>query len=107
MTGFTYKSYNFVDKDPMIDQVRTIIQDSHMMYKDIAEASGVGKDTIRKWLDGGTKKPQAATFNAVLRACGYKLTIRPIAEAETVAPTINMRHVIQIQKYRAKKVKRA
>ena len=107
MTGFTYKSYNFVDKDPMIDQVRTIIQDSHMMYKDIAEASGVGKDTIRKWLDGGTKKPQAATFNAVLRACGYKLTIRPIAEAETVAPSINMRHVIQIQKYRAKKVKRA
>jgi transcriptional regulator with XRE-family HTH domain len=107
MTGFTYKSYSFVDKDPIIDQVRTIIQDSHMMYKDIAEASGVGKDTIRKWLDGGTKKPQAATLNAVLRACGHKLSIRPIAEMEIIAPTINMRHVIQIQKYRAKKAKRA
>jgi transcriptional regulator with XRE-family HTH domain len=107
MTGFTYKSYSFVDKDPIIDQVRTIIQDSHMLYKDIAEASGVGKETIRKWLDGGTKKPQAATLNAVLRACGHKLSIRPIAETEIIAPTINMRHVIQIQKYRNKKAKRA
>lgn len=108
MAGFTYKSYNFVDKDPMIDQVRTIISDSHMTYKAISEASGVGAYTIRKWLDGDTKKPQAATFNAVLRACGYKLSIRPIAEAEIVAPTINMRHVVQIAKYRnTKKAKRA
>ena len=106
MAGFTYKSYNFVDKDPMIDQVRTVISDSGMQYKDIAEASGVGVFTIRKWLDGDTKKPQAATFNAVLRACGYKLTIVPIAAQEQVAPTISMRHVIQISKY-TKKAKRA
>jgi len=107
MTGFTYKSYSFVNKDPMIDQVRTIIQDSHMTYKAIAEASGVGPHTISKWLDGATKKPQAATFNAVLRACGYKLSIRPIGEAEIIGPTINMRHVVQIAKYRTKKAKRA
>jgi transcriptional regulator with XRE-family HTH domain len=107
MAGFTYKSYNFTDKDPMIDQVRTIIQDSHMTYKAISEASSVTTTTISNWLDGKTKKPQAATFNAVLRACGYKLSIRPIAEAELIGPTINMRHVIQIQKYRTKKTKRA
>ena len=100
MAGFTYKSYNFVDKDPMIDQVRTIILDSTMTYKSIAEASGVTENTIRNWLDGATKKPQAATFNAVLRACGYKLTIRQLAEDETVAPTLSMRHIIQMQKYR-------
>ena len=91
----------------MIDQVRTIITDSHMTYKSIAETSGVAEHTIRKWLDGGTKKPQAATFNAVLRACGYKLTIRPIAEAEVVPATVSMRHVVQIAKYRNKKAKRA
>lgn len=105
--GFTYKSYNFTDKDPMIDQVRTIIADSHMTYKSIAETSGVTAYTIRNWLDGGTKKPQAATFNAVLRACGYKLSIRPIADAEVIAPTVSMRHVVQIAKYRNKKAKRA
>ena len=104
--GFTYKSYVFIDKDPMIDQVRTIVRDSHMTYKAIAEISGVTTHTIRNWLDGATRKPQAATFNAVLRACGYKLSIRPIAEAEAVAPTISMRHVVQISKY-ARKVKRA
>ena len=110
MPGFTYKSYVFIDKDPMIDQVRTVVTDSHMTYKSIAEASGVGRETIRKWLDGATKKPQAATFNAVLRACGYKLTIRPIAEAEIVPVTVSMRHVVQIAKYRnlkSKKAKRA
>ena len=99
MAGFTYKSYSFVDKDPMIDQVRTIILDSHDTYKQIAEASGVTEGTIRNWLDGATKKPQAATFNAVLRALGYKLTIRHLAEAEIVAPTATMRHVVQIAKY--------
>ena len=113
MAGFTYKSYNFVDKDPMIDQVRTIIIDSHDTYKQIAEASGVNEGTIRNWLDGATRKPQAATFNAVLRTLGYKLTIRDLAEAETVAPTINtqpapvqptsMRHVVQMKKYGKRK----
>jgi hypothetical protein len=111
MAGFTYKSYSFQDKDPMIDQVRTIIADSHMNRKGIADASGVTVHTIRNWLDGATRKPQAATFNAVLRACGYKLSIRPIAEAEVVAPTLQqaqgVRHVVQMQKYRNRKAKRA
>jgi DNA-binding phage protein len=108
MAGFTYKSYNFIDKDPMIDQVRTVVADSHMTYKAIAEASGVSRHTISGWLDGTTKKPQAATFNAVLRTCGFKLAIRPIAEVDVVAATISMRHVVQIAKYRnVKKRKQA
>jgi hypothetical protein len=113
MTGFTYKSYSFVDKDPMIDQVRTIIADSHMTYTAIHDASNVSVQTIRGWLDGTTRKPQAATFNAVLRACGYKLAIRPIAEAEIITPTIvdpttlSVRHIVQIAKYRnVKKAKK-
>jgi transcriptional regulator with XRE-family HTH domain len=99
----------------MIDQVRTIVQASRMSYKAISFASNVSPVTIGNWLDGKVKKPQAATFNAVLRACGYKLSIRPIADAEVVAPTIrpightpNVRHVVQIAKYRnAKKNKAA
>jgi transcriptional regulator with XRE-family HTH domain len=100
MPGFTYKSYSFVDKDPMIDQVRTIILDSTMTYKTLADASGVAEGTIRNWLDGATRKPQAATFNAVLRACGYKLTIRKITEQETVLSTTSVRHIVQMAKYR-------
>jgi predicted transcriptional regulator len=108
MAGFTYKSYSFIDKDPMIDQVRTVVQESLMTYKAISDASGVSAVTIRNWLDGATKKPQAATVNAVLRTCGHKLAIRPIAESDMVASTITMRHVVQIAKYRnAKKAKAA
>jgi hypothetical protein len=109
MAGFTYKSYSFVDKDPIIDRVRTVIGDSQMQYKAISEGSGVSLATIRNMLDGKTKRPQAATVNAILRTCGMKLAVRPLAETEIVAATVSMRHVVQLAKYRTKvmKVKRA
>jgi predicted transcriptional regulator len=109
MAGFTYKSYSFVDKDPMIDQVRTIIQDSGKTYKHIAEDSGVNTGTIRKWLDGATKKPQAASLNAVLRSLGWKLSLRPLSVEEVVRFTpaqpklTTARHVVQMSKYRKRK----
>jgi hypothetical protein len=42
MKGFTYKSYSFVDKDPIIDEVRTIVQASGVSYRQIEEESGDG-----------------------------------------------------------------
>jgi DNA-binding phage protein len=107
MAGFTYKSYNFIDKDPIIDRVRTVIQDSHDTYKAISENSGVNINTIRNMLDGKTKRPQAATINAILRTCGMKLAVRPLAEVEVVAATVSMRHVIQLAKYRKIKKSKA
>ena len=77
--GFTYKSYNFVDKDPIIDEIRTVVRDSGATYKRIEEQSGVCAVTLRNWFDGKTRKPQAATINAVLRSLGYKLGIVPYA----------------------------
>jgi DNA-binding phage protein len=107
MAGFTYKSYSFVDKDPVIDVIRTVVQQSGMTYKAIHEASSVSTQTLHGWLDGDTRKPQHATMNAVLRACGYKLKAVPIDEADVVAPTpVSMRHVVQMAKY-AKKAKTA
>lgn len=75
MAGFTYKSYNFVDKDPIIDEIRAIIKQENSTYEYIHIMSGVSTNTLTKWFDGSTKRPQAATVNAVLRALGYKLTI--------------------------------
>lgn len=100
MTGFTYKSYNFVDKDPIIDYVRTPVHESGMTYKALHEASGVSLPTIRNMLDGTTMRPQAATLNAILRACGHKLSVRPIHEVDAISPTARMRHVVAIAKYR-------
>jgi hypothetical protein len=75
--GFTYKSYNFTEKDPIIDEIRTVVQGSGATYKHIEEQSGVCAVTLRNWFDGKTRKPQAATINAVLRSLGYKLGIVP------------------------------
>ena len=68
-----YKSYNFKDKDPIIDKARTVVQDSGMTYHDIFVASGVTVGTLHNWFEGGTKRPQFATLNAVARALGKEL----------------------------------
>jgi transcriptional regulator with XRE-family HTH domain len=87
MPGFTYKSYSFKDKDPIIDYLRTIISDSKKSNKVIADESGVSANTIRKWLYGDTRRPQAASINAVLRALSYKLNISPIGAPMLIIPT--------------------
>lgn len=70
-----YKTYSFKDKDPAIDQLRTVVQKEKASYKDIFESSGVSVSTIYNWFDGPTRRPQHATIMAVARALGhdYKL----------------------------------
>jgi hypothetical protein len=104
--GFTYKSYNFVDKDPMIDEIRTIVEQSGATYAWVHENSGVGATTISKWFDGQTRRPQAATMNAVLRSLGYKLGVvefeKVIVPDEGRRPNAapSVRHVVQMAKFR-------
>lgn len=87
MTGFVYKSYSFTDKDPMIDTIRTVVQDSGQTLKRIGANSGVSPQTISKWLYGETKQPRAASVNAVLRALGYKLEVVAVTHRVVVKPT--------------------
>ena len=104
MTGFTYKSYNFVDKDPIIDEIRTVFEASGATYRWVQENSGVNKNTLANWFGGSTKRPQAASINAVLRALGYKLVVaydQNIVVAEIPKPKPpSVRHVIQMAKYK-------
>jgi DNA-binding phage protein len=67
-----YKSYNFVDKDPVIDRMRTILKKEGQSYKEIHENSGVSVTTMYNWFDGKTRRPQYATVMAVVRALGYR-----------------------------------
>jgi hypothetical protein len=107
--GFTYKSYNFVDKDPMIDEIRTIVHNSGASYRWINEESSVAVGTLTKWFDGSTRRPQAATMNAVLRSLGYKLGV--VEDHKVVVPITgrmqpadaerhSTRHVVQMAKYK-------
>ena len=110
--GFTYKSYSFVDKDPIIDEVRTLVQQHGATYKNIQQESGVSPATLAGWFSGSTRKPQAATLNAVARSMGWKLGFVPYNAAPLVQPTPAppkpavkpseraTRHVAQMAKYK-------
>jgi DNA-binding phage protein len=71
----TYKSYNFVDKDPIIDKVRTLITQLNVTLAYVGNKSGVTTQTMRNWFDGQTCRPQFATVNAVARALGHELVL--------------------------------
>ena len=65
-----YKSYNFVDKDPVIDKMRGMLKGRK--YSEVAAQSGVSATTLYNWFEGGTKRPQYATVIAVTRALGFR-----------------------------------
>ena len=75
-----YKTYRFIDKDPIIDQVRTAIKDAKVSHAYIADKSGVTQTTLRNWFTGHTRRPQAATIRAVLRSIGYDIRVMRIAK---------------------------
>jgi transcriptional regulator with XRE-family HTH domain len=65
------QSYNFVDKKEAIDELRTLIDT--MPFKDVAEKSGVSRNTLDRWFLGKTMRPQLPTLNAVGRVFGKRL----------------------------------
>lgn len=77
----SYRTYNFIDKDPMIDTLRTACQDmfpsaqkgSTISYGNVSAESGVSDACLRAWFEGETRRPQFATLCAVARACGGDL----------------------------------
>ena len=75
MAGRLYKSYNFIDKDPVIYEIRDIIEQQGISHSEIERRSGVTIKTLFQWFHGTTKRPQHATIRAVLRAAGYDYQI--------------------------------
>lgn len=68
----TYKSYLFIDKDPIIDAFRTARSDSGKSYKEVEEESNVKVATLRGWEGGKTKSPFFKTISAAIRVVGGK-----------------------------------
>ena len=71
-----YKSYMFVEKDPVIDIMRTVIQNKKASYKEIHQDSGVSVSAITSWFHGKTKRPQFATCQAVMKSLGHEFVIK-------------------------------
>lgn len=72
-----YRSYVFKNKDPVIDELRTIVQDvygsvTHKALKQIEADGGPTINAMDGWFKGDTKRPQSASIEAAGRAMGYK-----------------------------------
>lgn len=73
-----YKSYVFRDKEPVIDEMRTLIEDhfgerlNSKSFNKILEAGGPSTACLHSWFFGTTKRPQNATIEAAGRAMGYR-----------------------------------
>ena len=68
-----YRTYMFRNKDPVIDQVHTLVQDSGMSLAYIETKSGVRAKTVYNWFNGVVRRPQHATVAAVAAALGYHM----------------------------------
>jgi DNA-binding phage protein len=64
-----YKSYNFIDKDPIVDYTRTRVFANGGPSK-VSKESNVSPTTLYGWYKGKTRRPQFSTVAAVLLACG-------------------------------------
>jgi hypothetical protein len=76
--GFTqtYRCYNYVDKNPVVDKVRTILQDEGYYNKKkrpiLHQLSGVATTTFDGWFEGDTRNPRHETIMATMAALGYE-----------------------------------
>lgn len=75
----TCKSYMFKDKNPAIDQLRTMVKDTHggVNYgtlQKVFEDGGPSVSCMAGWFFGDTLRPIDHTIEAAGRAMGYKRT---------------------------------
>jgi hypothetical protein len=77
-----YKSYVFRDKDPVIDELRTLAEDFFKQkvngrnLGEIEKGGGPKVGTMKQWFFGKTKRPTNATIEAAGRSIGFERTWR-------------------------------
>jgi hypothetical protein len=75
-----YRSYIFKDKDPVIDQLRTLAEDflhekiNPKNLQRIESGGGPKVGTMMAWFFGATKRPTNATIEAAGRSIGFERT---------------------------------
>jgi len=68
------RTYRFMDKDPVKDELQTMLQDVGMFERldHVAEMASLAKQTLRNLFHGDTRKPQNATVMGIVTAMGYQ-----------------------------------
>jgi transcriptional regulator with XRE-family HTH domain len=70
------RAYNFIDKDPAIDEFRTIWQKEHIKESDLAVLAGLSATTVKNMFGGETRRPQHATLAKMAGAMNYEYGLR-------------------------------
>lgn len=99
-----YRTYQFKDKDPVIDALRTIIEENGLgeKFKTVHEISGVSQSTLHSWFKGNTKRPQYATISAVSSSLGYETTF---VRARRIDIEVERKAASRWAKYQEEKMK--
>jgi hypothetical protein len=71
-----YPAYLFVDHDPILDQIDTVIADAGLDLTAVAGKSHVSPTTLYNWSIRKTRRPQFASVAAVVRACGGEIIVQ-------------------------------
>lgn len=73
-----YRNYQFIDKDPVIEQIKEMVEKERLLKKPgiVHELSGVSRATIHNWFYGDTRCPRYATVMAVATSLGYRAGFR-------------------------------
>lgn len=104
--------YRFVDKDPVLDVIRTAMQRTGNMSPEqinkVAYDSGVSPATIHNWMHGDTRRPLSITTRFVLEALGvsisYELDGKAIRQAQpTLISAAEQRKILAADKERDKR----
>jgi hypothetical protein len=69
------KTYSFVDKDPSLDVMSSLMQSSGKTVKQLAQAGSPATSTLYNWRNGKTKRPQFCSIVRTARATGGDVVI--------------------------------
>lgn len=68
-----YRNYQFLNKDPVIDKMRTLIRDEGLKWSDAAKISDIAPATLDNWFRGSTRRPQFSSVAALTMSLGYTM----------------------------------
>jgi len=94
-----YRTYRFIDKDPLIDAMRTVVRsEEHLTNGRAAAISGVSATTFHNWFEGATRRPQNACSSAAMAALGYVRRDTLTAKGELVVGFVKEHDRIDYEK---------
>lgn len=92
MAKHKYQTYKFTTRDPVIELLRGAIQfeadntpvpfKTMLLY--IEKSSGVSRNTMQRWFNGTTRRPQYCTVAAVAVAIAAKWKIGDTAHSDSI-----------------------